>query len=231
MGRKLIDLTGMRFGKLVVQSYTGDKHHRWSCICDCGNVTLVQKAHLNSGNTKSCGCITIKHNMYGTPTYISWQNMLQRCLNPKNTNYHKYGALGVKICNEWNPKTGGSFENFLHDMGVRPDNHSINRIKSNLLYSKETCEWANANIQAYDQVVRKENTTGVAGVRWRKDRNVYESRISKDGKQLLLYYGPSLQDAINARIEAEKFYYPEIFNLCDTIKFDNIRKELEHGTN
>ena len=148
--------------------------------------------------------------MYGTPTYLSWQNMLQRCLNPKNTNYPKYGALGVKVCDEWNPSAGGSFENFLADMGIRPDNHSINRINSNLLYSKDTCEWADNPTQAYDQNVRKDNTTGIAGVRWRKDRNVYEARISKDGVQILLYYGKSLEDAIQARLEADKLYYPLI---------------------
>jgi hypothetical protein len=173
----------------------------------------------------------IKHGMYGSRTYNSWQTMIQRCTNPNNTNYPKYGGKGVIVCDRWLPESGGSFENFIEDMGVRPQNTSLNRIDSSKIYSKETCEWANANIQAYDQVVRKENTTGVAGVRWRKDRNVYEARISKDGKQLLLYYGPSLQDAINARIEAEKIYYPEIFNLCDTTRFDNIRKELENGTN
>lgn len=61
MGRKATDLTGMRFGKLVVveRSYEGRaKAGRpfWKCLCDCGNVTIVSSNHLKDGAIKSCGC-------------------------------------------------------------------------------------------------------------------------------------------------------------------------------
>lgn len=54
----LQDYVGKRFGKLVVQKYAGkwDGLHRWLCICDCGNETVVGQADLKSGHTKSCGC-------------------------------------------------------------------------------------------------------------------------------------------------------------------------------
>ncbi len=53
------DFTGKRFGRLVVQKYAGkwDGMHRWSCICDCGNETVVAQTALQSGKTKSCGCL------------------------------------------------------------------------------------------------------------------------------------------------------------------------------
>ena len=52
------DLTGQRFGRLVVLEYAGQtgKRSMWKCRCDCGNITVVRTSSLKSGNTKSCGC-------------------------------------------------------------------------------------------------------------------------------------------------------------------------------
>lgn len=56
---KLIDLTGKRFGKLMVNSFNCYKgrNNYWNCACDCGNTTIVSSNKLCSGVTKSCGCI------------------------------------------------------------------------------------------------------------------------------------------------------------------------------
>lgn len=57
---KLKDLTGMRFGRLVVlQRGENDKSNkvRWICRCDCGKETLVRSSNLLNGTTTSCGCI------------------------------------------------------------------------------------------------------------------------------------------------------------------------------
>ena len=59
MGKK-IDLTGQRFGKLVVVNEVAerDKNKKvlWSCVCDCGNRLSVISGDLKRGHTKSCGC-------------------------------------------------------------------------------------------------------------------------------------------------------------------------------
>ena len=49
---------GKRFGNLTVMEYAGkrDGMHRWKCVCDCGNETIVGQTLLQSGKTKSCGC-------------------------------------------------------------------------------------------------------------------------------------------------------------------------------
>jgi hypothetical protein len=52
---KLKDLTGMRFGKLIVNKYAGNR--KWECTCDCGSVVLVNGSNLSNGHTSSCGCI------------------------------------------------------------------------------------------------------------------------------------------------------------------------------
>lgn len=58
MGR-LIDLTGKRFGRLLVKERDMEhkKHTCWICVCDCGNITSVNASSLTRGLTKSCGCL------------------------------------------------------------------------------------------------------------------------------------------------------------------------------
>lgn len=58
---KIIDITGQRFGRLVVLSITDQKElHRgrkWLCRCDCGNEVIITGSSLRSGSTRSCGCL------------------------------------------------------------------------------------------------------------------------------------------------------------------------------
>lgn len=59
------DLTGKRFGYLTVQRLAMPEEKKlkpgqgreWVCLCDCGNTTVVRTNYLNSGHTKSCGCL------------------------------------------------------------------------------------------------------------------------------------------------------------------------------
>lgn len=61
VGRAKYDLTGRRFGKLLVlrpgQSHGANGHSSWRCLCDCGNETQVLTTYLSLGDTKSCGCL------------------------------------------------------------------------------------------------------------------------------------------------------------------------------
>lgn len=55
----LKDFVGKRFGMLTVIAYAGKRAgmHRWKCRCDCGNQTIVGQTLLQTGKTKSCGCL------------------------------------------------------------------------------------------------------------------------------------------------------------------------------
>ncbi|MCD2491154.1 transcriptional regulator [Lacrimispora sp. NSJ-141] len=57
------DLTGKRFGKLVVLEYVKPEKGmgRWKCRCDCGNITYKRTGHLNAGTAVSCGCARKNH--------------------------------------------------------------------------------------------------------------------------------------------------------------------------
>jgi len=59
---KLVDLTGRRFGRLVVIDRAMNRKRRvvWKCLCDCGNEAIVRTDHLRGGYVKSCGCSTRK---------------------------------------------------------------------------------------------------------------------------------------------------------------------------
>ena len=69
----LKDYVGKKFNMLTVVEYAGKKNgmHRWKCVCDCGNETVIGQTYLQSGETKSCGCIakrkapdTLKDDLY-----------------------------------------------------------------------------------------------------------------------------------------------------------------------
>src|SRR6266705_819242 len=140
-GNKL-QLIGQRFGRWTViaqgrRTYRGASVY-WLCLCDCGTKREVVTGNLRKGLSTSCGCrnrevtavrmkkLATTHGMskggtsnHGSPTYITWLAMRQRC---RDTN--RYGRQrGITICPEWN-----NFETFLADMGIRPPGKTLDRI-------------------------------------------------------------------------------------------------------
>jgi hypothetical protein len=157
---KWIDITGRRFGRLIVISQQPKPEGRrkegyWLCKCDCGNEIITNKDHLRQGDTKSCGCLKrelmssakIKHGQTKrgktTDEYRAWACMKVRCLNPNSKFYYDYGGRGIKISERWLGEHG--FENFFEDMGKRPSKkHSLDRFPNNESghYEPGNCRWA-----------------------------------------------------------------------------------------
>jgi hypothetical protein len=142
-------MIGQRFGRLIVigeaERYvapkTGKPSRRWLCRCECGGQAVSTASKLRSGHTKSCGCLQAenrtKHGHHGTGAYRTWDAMIQRCHNERHTKFYMYGARGITVCDRWR-----KFENFLADMGERPDNASLDRIDGAGNYEPGNCRWA-----------------------------------------------------------------------------------------
>ena len=119
----------------------------------CGKPFMVQPCHAKakycSQNCYRDAPPPIRHghsnrtHTSASPTYRTWNSMLQRCLNPRHPKYSRYGAAGITVCDRWK-----SFENFLADMGERPSAKTIDRYPNRTgNYEPGNCRWATASEQ------------------------------------------------------------------------------------
>jgi hypothetical protein len=163
----LIEMTGQRFGRLVVLQ-KDDKPRMWLCLCDCGAKKLVSGSNLRNASIKSCGCLAAEwsralganpefvakrsqavtkhgHKRRGaiSDEYRTWLQMKRRCYDTRSKDYPNWGGRGIRVCEEWRQ----SFEKFLADMGSRPVNHTLDRIDPNADYSPTNCRWATVQQQ------------------------------------------------------------------------------------
>ncbi len=157
--------------------YKSGSKKRVRCICECGNTIDLFYQHYISQHTKSCGCLNnekrilngksnLKHGhsnkggyVKSSPEYFSWSAMKTRCNNPKNKDWNNYGGRGIIVCDRW----VSSFENFLKDMGNRPEGFTLDRIDPNGNYEPINCRWADDETQRKNKrVMNKKNKKDIS---------------------------------------------------------------------
>ena len=149
------DLTGQRFGRLIVIMDTNKRTRCrkviWLCRCDCGNLTEASGNHLICGRTKSCGCLQKeiaskrlykhgeKNEYYETRLHRIWRGIKSRCLNQNSINYHSYGRRGIKIYPEWK-NNYIAFKKWALANGYQ-SHLTIDRINHRGDYEPNNCQW------------------------------------------------------------------------------------------
>ena len=139
-------------------------YERYLCKCECGNTTIVYKCNLARGHTKSCGCnrsingkkLLTKHGLSGTRPHRIWVEMKHRCYLKSDTNYKKYGARGVKVCDEWR----NDFKAFYDwSMGNGySDELTLDRIDGTGNYEPNNCRWATYKEQNLNRNFRRKKS-------------------------------------------------------------------------
>jgi len=175
------DLRGQQFGRLVVveraASYAGPGGGvRWRCRCECGEERTVRSSNLRSGNTRSCGCLSVElstarlqadprcdptaHGLHDTPEYLALTAARRRCMNPSDSRFAAYGGRGIEYRM---PEDLGEATALLVEMiGPRPSrDYSLDRIDNDGHYGPGNLRWATRSEQRQNQ--RKRSSTGALG--------------------------------------------------------------------
>lgn len=197
MSRKRIDLSGQRFGRLVVLNETDERSSvgaiRWLCRCDCGKTCVVDGALLKRGARKSCGCM---HNIgedgllgrtFGSLTVVGYagrkggnRRWLCRC------------SCG-KTLEAWQPNLLSGHTKSCGCEAPMPGNrHYVGGTCVEMITSK---------------TISRANTSGVRGVYWKASRGKWSAQITFQSKTHYLGLYKTLEEAAAARARAEKQYF------------------------
>jgi hypothetical protein len=141
------------------------------------------------------------------PTRSVYRNMIRRCYEKTHSNYRKYGAKGITVCDRWLGEDG--YINFVSDMGEKPEGLSLDRIDGTKGYSTENCRWTTPRIQSINRGKQSNNKSGHPGVRWFTRTGRWQARIRNFGRDIHLGYFDKFEDAVEAYLVARKKYHSE----------------------
>jgi hypothetical protein len=114
----------------------------------CGTIRDVSIGTLRTGISGSCGCRNAararRHGLSESVEYRLWKAMIQRCHNPRNSEYRNYGARGIRVCQRWRH----DFTAFLADVGFKPARQlTLDRVDNDGDYQPGNVRWATRSEQ------------------------------------------------------------------------------------
>lgn len=152
---------GEIFGTFEVKRWSSmdsSNHKIYECVCvSCGHVMNYPSYKLKKFPPCNRCRLDKRHykpEFYDMPEFHSWQSMINRCTVPTSKDYPTYGGRGITVCQQWLD----SFEQFLADVGPRPEGYTLDRINYNGNYAPENCRWAPPGIQARNKRFKTAST-------------------------------------------------------------------------
>ena len=221
---KAIDLTGKRFGRLLVLglnpipylSPSGKPTRRWDCICDCGTKVTVLANVLKSGHSNSCGCLQreaasrLAADLTGL-RFGKWTVLERVPLEHTRKNGPKNGWLcqcdcGTRRVVEAKSLTSGASRSCGCMIGVQAwhrieKENILGRYEGTVVTTIQPGRGPNSN-----------NSSGVKGVHWSSSEKRWIARIGFRGKNITIGRYKNLEDAAKARKEAEQQYFSPVID-------------------
>lgn len=188
----------------------------WLCDCACGEKqnVYVYEFGLTSGLTLSCGCLrsevtTERSLRHGdakrggklTPEYRAYSAAIQRCTNPNNPSYPKWGGRGIKFLFE-------NYDAFFTEVGRKPSRrHSLHRINNDGPYGPGNVRWATPEEQTQCTRRRSDAKNTYRGVSRIKKSGRWLARLYLSGETVLAKIFATEIDAAKAYNEAALTYF------------------------
>jgi hypothetical protein len=219
MGRKLIDLTGQKFGRLLVLEKIKSEDYDytvWLCQCDCGSDPIVVSGgHLTRSTTITCGCPDCGRTLYfeENDCVVGKFTHSEQIFLIDKESYYKLGLKQMRVVYKDDDPylvfTGGGKSVYLHRFLMNAEDADIVDHKN-----KKTLDNRIANLRictkqenAFNHKLSKINTSGVSGIVQDKTHKKWVAQITIGGKNLRLGTFEDKADAIVTRLKAEALYF------------------------
>lgn len=178
-GEKVGDCVYLRDVKSI-----GNRRALFKCVhCDDGKTFVAFICDVKSGHTTSCGCQSSRlkktHGLYRSQIYTTWSDMVQRCTNPRNQSYFKYGGRNIFVFDEWRCDFKSYYNYVMSLPNAMKKGYTIDRINNNGNYEPGNLRWVDRHTQQANQNARSDCISGYRGIYMRKRKWVAQ----------LQYYG------------------------------------------
>lgn len=204
----LLEDVGEKIGKyIILDAFLKNNRTYYVAECEKGHKRTVRSDSLKA-KCDICFKCDRQNTLYKTGAYNSWDSMVQRCNNPNSAGYIKYGAAGIRVCDEWCVPNGVGFKNFYSFMGERPEGMTLDRFPDmSGNYEPGNVRWATNSEQGYNQRISPLNSSGRTGVRFNEDHNRWHAMITFNNTLIHLGTFSSYEDAVICREKAELEYF------------------------